>query len=194
MTAQVHFLIFFHNRNLSLLTGVSVTLFSQLNAQMHEIQASLSHTRTRAVHRPHSSVHNNHRFLFSCTFLSVLCFIQRLFSVRRLVSAHVPAFLQRRFKNPFWFWQTNVFLQLLQTCVDSCLICTSTAVTLMLHGCGGSFRPTNAHHVTSFLPSTVRCWHLWLAHSLTFWIDLLRSTAHMHPHCWACRLAFFFLL
>jgi len=35
------------------------------------------------------------------------------------------------------------------------------------------------------------CWHLWLSHSLTFWIDLLRSTAQMHPHCWACRLAFF---
>jgi len=42
-----------------------------------------------------------------------------------------------------------------------------------------------------FLPSTVRCCHLWLAHSLTFWIDLLQSTAQMHPHCWACRLAFF---
>jgi len=41
-------------------------------------------------------------------------------------------------------------LQLLQTCVDSCLICTSTAVTLMLHGCGGSFRPTYVHHVTEF--------------------------------------------
>jgi len=37
----------------------------------------------------HSSVHNNHRFLFSCTFLSVLRSIQRLFSVRNLLSAHV---------------------------------------------------------------------------------------------------------
>ena len=29
-------------------------------------------------------------------------------------------------------------------------VCTSTAVTLMLHGCGGSFLPTYAHHVTEF--------------------------------------------
>ena len=41
-------------------------------------------------------------------------------------------------------------LQLLRSCVDSRLICTSTAVTLMLHGCGGSFRPCYAHHVTEF--------------------------------------------
>jgi len=43
----------------------------------------------------------------------------------------------------------------------------------------------------SFLPSSARRLHLWLAHSLTFWIELLGSTAHMHPHCWAHRLAFF---
>ena len=36
----------------------------------------------------HSFVHNQ-RFLFSCTFLSVLCFIQRVFSNRSLFSAHV---------------------------------------------------------------------------------------------------------
>jgi len=41
-------------------------------------------------------------------------------------------------------------LQLHHTCVDSRLVCTSTAVTFMLHGCDGSFRPTNAHHVTEF--------------------------------------------
>ena len=41
-------------------------------------------------------------------------------------------------------------LQLLRSCVDSRLICTSTAVTLRLHGCGGSFRPTDAHHVMEF--------------------------------------------
>jgi len=43
----------------------------------------------------------------------------------------------------------------------------------------------------SFLPPTVRYWHRWLARSLTFWIDLLRSTAQMHSHCWVCLLAFF---
>jgi len=50
----------------------------------------------------------------------------------------------------FDFERQPFLLQLLQTCVDSHLICTSTAVTFMSHGCGGSFRPTNAHHVTEF--------------------------------------------
>jgi len=47
------------------------------------------------------------------------------------------------------------------------------------------------HMCRSFLPPTVRYWHRWLARSLTFWIDLLRSTAQMHSHCWVCLLAFF---
>ena len=48
----------------------------------------------------------------------------------------------------FDFDRQPFLLQLLQTCVDSRLICTSTAATLRLHGCGRSFRPTYAHHVT----------------------------------------------
>jgi len=50
----------------------------------------------------------------------------------------------------FDFDRQLFLLQLLRSCVDSRLICTSTAVTLMLHGCGGSFRPCYAHHVTEF--------------------------------------------
>ena len=96
-------------------------------------------------------MHNNQRFLFSSTFLSVLCFIQRLFSVCHLFSAHVSLFFCKdSLKIHFDFDRHQFYLQLLQTCVDSCLICTSTAVTLRLHGCGGSFRPTYAHHVTVF--------------------------------------------
>ena len=47
MPALVHFLIFFYNCNLSLLTAVPVTLFSKLNAQMHEIQTSLSRVEAK---------------------------------------------------------------------------------------------------------------------------------------------------
>ena len=60
----------------------------------------------------------------------------------------------------FYFDRRPFLLQLLQTCVDSSLICTSTAVTLMLHGCGGSFRPTYVHHVTEFLVFNRTCWLL----------------------------------
>ena len=59
-------------------------------------------------------------------------------------------FCKDRLKIHFDFERPPFLSQLLQTCVDSRLICTSTAVTLMLHGCGGSFRPTDAHHVTEF--------------------------------------------
>jgi len=109
-------------------------------------------TRTRAVRRPtfFRPYYNNQRFIFSCTFLSVLCFIQRLFSVRNLLSAHVSNFCKDPLKIHIDFHRQPFLLLLLQTRVDSRLICASTAVTLMLHVCGGSFRPTYAHNVTAF--------------------------------------------
>jgi len=90
----------------------------------------------------HFSVRNNQRFLFSCTFLSVLCFIHRIFSVPHLFSAHVSAFGKAPLKIHFDFDRRPFLLQLLQTCVDFRLMCTSTPVTLKVHGCRWANPPT----------------------------------------------------
>ena len=58
MPALVHFLIFFYNCNLSLLTAVPVTLFSKLNAQMHEIQTSLSRVEAK-THKQWNNKYKN---------------------------------------------------------------------------------------------------------------------------------------
>ena len=57
----------------------------------------------------HSSVHTNQRFSFCCTFLSVLCFIQRLFSVRNLLSAHVSDFFTKTLWKPMLILTDNRF-------------------------------------------------------------------------------------
>ena len=70
----------------------------------HPLLTEFTHIRRHAPFADlHSSVHKNQIFLFSCTFLSVLCFIEHLCSVRNLLSAHASDFLQRLFDIPFGF-------------------------------------------------------------------------------------------
>jgi len=75
--------------------------------------------------------------------------MQRLFSVRNLLSAHVSDFFcEDSLKIHFDFDRHQFLLQLFQTCVDSRLICTSTTVTLKVHGCRWTNLPAKVNHVS----------------------------------------------
>jgi len=105
--------------------------------------------RTRAFRRLHSSVH-----LADSSLLVQLCQLHVSFdvfsqSVIFSLSAY-QTFCKESLKAYFDFDRQVFLVQFPQICLNSRLIRTSTAVTLMLHGCGGSFRPTNAHHVMDF--------------------------------------------
>jgi len=125
----------------------------------------------------HSSVLNNQRFLFSCTFLSVLCFIHRLFSVRNLFFAQASDLFARKHSRYILTLTASHFVynffvldfrsirgaivllntKLVWILVSSALQLQSLSRCMVAVGPSSQLKSIMS---PTFIPSTARCWLL----------------------------------